>query len=418
VAGRRSGCRGGWFLGARLVWWCGYVAGSMFVPRARRMDVGDEVDGIAVVEVAAGELGSAGRTASAQAAWARGVGCDEGDRVGAVTAGGGAPRRGGGCGVHAGTGDGGRLPGMVMPVQPGLRLVRAAGLVWTITAGGRPARFTVRVRKRGESSPRPKNAALHHEGVADSGYHRGPVAGAVECRRRQTAEVVPVSLGTSVQWSAYDASRGVAYPRPRMRGLLHHASFDITLVLGTLLVVSARGSLATAAVATYAGSVCGMFGVSALYHRVAWRPCVRRWLQRLDHAVIFLLIAGTYTPVLLLKTPRPFGAALLGVVWGLALTGVVVRMVWLDAPERLVGAVYLGLGWLGVIALPVLWPRVGFVGVCLIVAGGVLYTLGALVYHRRWPDPTPAVFGFHEVFHAFVCAAVACHYVAIAFFVA
>ena len=226
-----------------------------------------------------------------------------------------------------------------------------------------------------------------------------------------------MSLDASVRSSAYDVSRGVAYPRPRMRGVLHQAGFDIALVAGTLLIISAGGALATAAAATYAGSVCGLLGASALYHRVAWRPRVRRLMQRIDHTMILVLIAGTYTPLLLLKSPRPFGPVLLGVVWVVSVAGVLVRMIWLDAPERLVGSVYIGLGWLAVVALPLMWSRVGLAGTSLIVAGGVLYTLGALSYHRRWPDPAPEVFGFHEVFHSFVCAAMCCHYVAIAFFV-
>ena len=215
----------------------------------------------------------------------------------------------------------------------------------------------------------------------------------------------------------YDAGRGVSYPRPRLRGVIHEVSFVVSLVAGPLLLSNARGATATIAAGVYAASVTGLFAASALYHRITWHGAARRRMQRLDHAMIFMLIAGTYTPVLALRVPKPYDVVGLCAVWGLALTGLVVHMCWLHAPERLIGGIYLGLGWLGVPALPLLIHRIAPAGLALIVAGGVLYTLGALGFHRRWPNPAPDVFGFHEVFHTFVCAAVACHYLAIAIFV-
>ncbi len=215
----------------------------------------------------------------------------------------------------------------------------------------------------------------------------------------------------------YDAARGVSYPRPRLRGMLHLVSFAVSLVAGPLLVADAHGTTAKIAAGIYAASVTGLFAASALYHRITWQPAAHRRMQRLDHAMIFILIAGTYTPVLLLRMPMPYDVVGLCAVWGLALTGLVAHMCWLNAPERLIGGIYLGLGWLAVPALPVLAHRIAPAGLALIIAGGALYTLGALGYHRRWPNPAPAVFGFHEVFHTFVCAAVACHYLAIAIFV-
>jgi len=215
----------------------------------------------------------------------------------------------------------------------------------------------------------------------------------------------------------YDAVRGVGYPRPRLRGVLHQMSFAVSLVAGPLLVTAADGTTAKTAAGVYAASVTGMFAASALYHRIRWQEAARRRMQRLDHAMIFILIAGTYTPVLLLRMPTPYDVVGLCAVWGLALAGLIAHMYWLNAPELVIGGIYLGLGWLAVPAHPHLLnhnspPRQG-----LIVAGGVLYTLGALGYHRRWPNPVPDVFGFHEVFHTFVSAAVACHYLAIALFV-
>jgi hemolysin III len=226
-----------------------------------------------------------------------------------------------------------------------------------------------------------------------------------------------VPTETSQPAVCHDAARGGDYPRPRLRGVLHQVSFAISLVAGPLLLTAAHGTTATIAAGVYAASVTGMFAASALYHRISWQDTARRRMQRLDHAMIFILIAGTYTPVLLLRMPTPYDIVGLCAVWGLALAGLLGHMCWLNAPERLIGGIYLGLGWLAVPALPMLLHHIAPAGLVLIIAGGVLYTLGALGYHRRRPNPAPNVFGFHEVFHTFVSAAVACHYPAIAIFV-
>jgi hemolysin III len=226
-----------------------------------------------------------------------------------------------------------------------------------------------------------------------------------------------VSTDGSPTAVCYDAVRGVGYPRPRLRGVLHQVSFAVSLVAGPLLLTAAHGATGKIAAGVYAAGVAGMFAASSLYHRIGWQDAALRRMQRLDHAMIFVLIAGTYTPVLLLRMPKPYDLVGLCAVWGLALAGLIGHMCWLNAPERLIGGIYLGLGWLAVPALPVLLYHIAPAGLGLIVAGGVLYTLGALGYHRRWPNPAPDVFGFHEVFHTFVCAAVACHYLAIAIFV-
>ncbi|HZG95874.1 MAG TPA: hemolysin III family protein [Mycobacteriales bacterium] len=202
--------------------------------------------------------------------------------------------------------------------------------------------------------------------------------------------------------------------KPRLRGVLHQGAFDASLVSGTFLVVSARGALATVAAGVYAVSLSALFGSSALYHRLAWSGPARRRMQRLDYAMIFVLIAGTYTPLLLLAGRGRTRALLVAGVWLYAAVGTGVRLAWPHAPQLFVGALYLGLGWLGVAVIPVLWPRMGAAAGLLVVVGGLLYTLGALCLHRRRPDPVPAVFGYHEVFHAFVVAAATCHYAAIA----
>ncbi len=217
---------------------------------------------------------------------------------------------------------------------------------------------------------------------------------------------------------AYDSRRGLAYPRPRLRGVAHQITFDVSLVAGTWLILSTQGPLAKSVAVIYAVTVSALFGASALYHRLAWGPAALRQMQRLDGAMIFVMTAGTYTPVLVLAAPQPVGLVVLAGVWALALAGVAMRLLWLDAPERLVGATYVGLGWLAIPVLPLVWSGVGPAGIGLILIGGALYTLGAVGYHRRWPNPRPETFGFHEVFHLYVCAAAICHYVAIAVIVA
>jgi hemolysin III len=161
-----------------------------------------------------------------------------------------------------------------------------------------------------------------------------------------------------------------------------------------------------------------MFGVSALYHRITWKPRARRWMRRLDHAAIYLLIAGTYTPFALIAMDRAWRWTILPLVWGGALVAIALKLAWTEAPKSLSVAIGLGLGWVGIVALPELWSHTGPSGVVLLGIGGVLYTAGALVYARQRPDPVPMVFGYHEVFHAFVVAAAACQYAAVALFLA
>jgi hemolysin III len=215
----------------------------------------------------------------------------------------------------------------------------------------------------------------------------------------------------------YDARRGVYYTKPALRGWLHLLWFEASLILGTLLLVRAHGATETTAAAVYAASVSALFGSSALYHRGNWTDAWRRRLQRLDHAMIFFLIAGTATPAFVLAMRGAAGLICLTVIWSLALMAAGVRMAWMTGPERLVGATFLALGWLAGLALPEVWIHAGAVPGALMLAGGVLYTAGAISYHRRRPDPYPSIFGYHEVFHAYVCAAAACQYIAVAMIV-
>jgi hemolysin III len=202
--------------------------------------------------------------------------------------------------------------------------------------------------------------------------------------------------------------------RPRFRGSSHKWAFFGSLIAGIVLVLLAPTERATTAAAIYAVSVSGLFGASALYHRVTWRPAARRWMRRLDHSMIFVLIAGTYTPFALLLLHGTLATVVLAVIWGGALAGVVMKLAWVDAPKWLMAAVYVALGWVGAITVPQLLSRGGVGAVTLLAVGGVLYTAGAVIYALRRPDPSPKVFGYHEIFHVLVIAAAAAHYAAIA----
>lgn len=188
------------------------------------------------------------------------------------------------------------------------------------------------------------------------------------------------------------------------------------MILGTVLILRVDASARVASI-VYSATITALFGTSALYHRGNWRPRTHRVLQRFDHTMIFVFIAGTATPVFLIAMPGVLGAVLLAGIWALAALAAGIHLAWMDAPEILVGSTFVGLGLLGVLALPAVWTHAGPAAFTLMLAGGLLYITGAVLYHQRRPDPRPEVFGFHEVFHALVCAAAAAQYVAISVFV-
>jgi len=206
--------------------------------------------------------------------------------------------------------------------------------------------------------------------------------------------------------------------KPRLRGVSHQWAFFVSLVTGGALVLAAPSGRATAAAAIYAVSVAGLFGASALYHRINWSTVkARRWMRRLDHSMIFLLIAGTYTPFAVLALHGPLSTAILVVVWAAAAAGIVLKLVWIDAPKWLVALIYIAIGWVALAAFPQLLSRLGVTATAMVAAGGALYTLGAVVYARQRPDPAPTVFGYHEIFHALVILAAALQYAVVAFWV-
>jgi hemolysin III len=212
----------------------------------------------------------------------------------------------------------------------------------------------------------------------------------------------------------YDARRGVYYARPIFRGWLHLLCFWVSLAGGVLLLARANGPAQITAAAVYSASLSALLGTSALYHRGTWSAAWRLRLRHLDQAMIFFLIAGTATPAFLLSAPVGVGLVCLTVMWALTLTAVTVRLAGASTPEFVAGALFIGLGCAGGLALPWVWIHGGVASGLLLLAGGVLYIAGALFYHRRWPDPYPSVFGYHEFFHVYVCVAAACQYAAIA----
>lgn len=209
----------------------------------------------------------------------------------------------------------------------------------------------------------------------------------------------------------------VADVRPLVRGWIHLVSAAVAIVAGAMLVSvawSAGSSRAGWAALIYVAAIVAMFSVSAIYHRVRWISAVaQKWMMRVDHSVVFVFIAATYTPFALVAMPPHIGAEVLTIVWTGAAAGVVLKMAWPSTPRWLGVPLYLLLGYVAIWFAEVLLDGAGFAVVALLVAGAVLYTIGALFYGVRWPDPWPQTFGHHEFFHAFTTAAAACHFVAI-----
>ena len=204
---------------------------------------------------------------------------------------------------------------------------------------------------------------------------------------------------------------------PMFRGVSHRAMFIVALTLAPIMIVAAPGVGPRLVIAFYTLSIAALFGVSALYHRVPWSPRVRRAMQRLDHAVIFVAIGGTYTPVALFALSPWATKLVLALVWGGAAVGVFMRVRFTDASKAVVALPYLVVGWCLMAVVADAWHHLGVAGFLLLLVGGLAYTAGALVFAFQRPDPWPATFGFHEVFHVLTVAGAALHYVAIAFVV-
>jgi hemolysin III len=221
-------------------------------------------------------------------------------------------------------------------------------------------------------------------------------------------------------WTAADfADDDWEHPdtRPRMRGWLHLFAFFGAIVAGAVLIplASVLGARAGFSVAIYCLTICGLFGVSALYHRRRWSPRGWKIMKRLDHSMIFLFIAGTYTPFALLAVEQPTGLWVLAGVWAGAIAGVALKLSWPTAPRWLGVPLYIGLGWVAVFVLTDILHFAGVAAMVLLAVGGLLYTAGGVAYGIKKPNPWPGTFGYHEVFHAMTIVAAICHYIAVYF---
>ena len=199
--------------------------------------------------------------------------------------------------------------------------------------------------------------------------------------------------------------------KPAWRGWIHAATFPITIAAGIVLIVLAHGTVAKWAAAVFMACSMILFGISALYHRFNWKPKTKQVFRRLDHANIFLLIAGTYTPIALLALPREKGLILLIAVWAGALLGIGFRVFWIGAPRWLYVLLYVALGWAAVMYVVDI-AHANIAAMVLVIVGGLLYTVGAVVYGFKRPNPVPGIFGFHEIFHSLTVLAFLCHWTA------
>ncbi len=208
-----------------------------------------------------------------------------------------------------------------------------------------------------------------------------------------------------------------APPKPRFRGVSHQYACFVSLVAGGALVALADGTRTRLIALAYAMSLSALLGVSALYHRINWSPKARAWMRRLDHTMIFVLIAGSYTPLALLVLEGELAQNTLNIVWSVVGFGALLNLVWIKAPKWLTSALCLATGWVCVVTMPQLYERLGGTFVALLSLGGVFYTLGALAYAFKKPNPWPRTFGYHEIFHLLVVAAAALHFTAFSIYV-
>lgn len=261
-------------------------------------------------------------------------------------------------------------------------------------------------------------AATAREAMGEKATAAREAMGERATAMREAAAESAANVREAAAESAAAAKEKIAAVKPRFRGVSHEWAFFTSIGLGIALIAAAvhYGTTATVAAAIYAVSLSALLGTSALYHRVNWkRPRARAWMRRLDHSMIFFLIAGTYTPFALLVLDGPLADTILAVVWIGAIAGAIVEMIWIDHPKWVAAIIYVSLGWVAIAAFPQMVSSMGL-GVLLVAGGGLLYTMGAVVYATQRPNPNPAVFGYHEVFHLLVIAAAAAHFAAVAFF--
>gem|GEM_PF-92001 len=258
------------------------------------------------------------------------------------------------------------------------------------------------------------NAVDRATTARDATVDRATIARDATVDRATIARDATVEKAAAIKDSASEKLKAV---KPKFRGVSHEWSFFLCLGLGVSLLMIADTPRKMLAVGIYSLSLCALFGTSALYHRVNWKTSKARMLmRRLDHSMIFLLIAGTVTPFCLLTMSGTWATAILIAVWSAAAIGVVIELVWTGSPKWVSAAIYVAVGWIGVLAFPSIIGTAGVAAGLLIATGGLLYTVGAVVYATGRPNPSPTYFGYHEIFHVFVIAAAATHFAAIAFF--
>jgi len=239
----------------------------------------------------------------------------------------------------------------------------------------------------------------------------------VERLRDETGEKaakLKAEAGEKVERLRDEASALAARVKPRFRGVIHYYSFWIALALGILLVALANGEREMIAMVIYAAGICGLFGVSALYHRHNWKlERSRAWMRRLDHSMIFVFIAASITPFALLVLHGALAVTILAIAWGGAALGVLLTLLWVNAPKWLSVIVYVALGWVGILAVPQIFDALGWAALAGLALGGILYTAGGIIYALGRPDPAPETFGYHEIFHSLVSGAAGAHYAVI-----
>lgn len=259
-----------------------------------------------------------------------------------------------------------------------------------------------------------ENAVEKMTTARDHAIDRATTARDATVERAGIARDATVERATAIKDSASEKFKAV---KPKFRGVSHEWAFFLSLGLGISLLVIADTPRKLLAVSIYTLSLCALFGTSALYHRVNWKTSKARMLmRRLDHSMIFLLIAGTITPFCLLTMSGTWATAILIAVWSAAAIGIVIELVWTGSPKWVSALIYVAVGWIGALAFPSIVGSAGVAAGLLIATGGLLYTVGAVVYATGRPNPSPTYFGYHEVFHVFVIGAAATHFAAIAFF--
>jgi len=277
------------------------------------------------------------------------------------------------------------------------------------------------MRKAAESSREKATAAKEAMGervdaAKDATSQRMDAAKEATSQRMDAAVEATGERVEAVKQAAVELQEKV---KPRLRGWIHEGAFPVSVLAGLILVLAASTGRERLALAIYAVSLSALLGTSALYHRVNWkRPSTRMWMRRLDHSMIFLLIAGTLTPFALLVLDGGFATAVLVAVWAGAAAGIMVELIWTESPKWVSVGVYLAVGWIGAMAFPAIIADAGIGAGALIAAGGLMYTVGAVIYALQRPNPRPATFGYHEIFHVLVVAAAALHFAAIAAYAA